>query len=52
MWRSAKNLDMIKTEDDLDKLNYLVGREMDFVNKMAMKGTILAHVDGGFPTWL
>lgn len=47
--KCKKNLDMIKTEDDLDKLNYLVGREMDFVNKMAMKGTILAHVDGGVP---
>lgn len=47
--KCKKNLDMIKTEDDLDKLNYLAGREMDFVNKMALKGTILAHVDGGVP---
>ena len=34
---------------DLDGLNYLAGRTMDFVNKNAMNGTILAHVDGGVP---
>jgi glucose-6-phosphate isomerase len=27
----------------------LAGKEMDFVNKMAMQGTILAHNDGGVP---
>lgn len=36
-------------ETDLDGLNYLAGETMDFVNKNAMKGTILAHVDGGVP---
>lgn len=40
---------MFSTDDDLDKLNYLAGKEMDFVNKMAMQGTILAHNDGGVP---
>ena len=44
-----KSLKNIATEDDLDKLNYLTGREMDFVNKKAMQGTILAHNDGGVP---
>lgn len=34
---------------DLDGLNYLAGRNMDFINKNAMKGTQLAHVDGGVP---
>lgn len=33
----------------LDGLNYLADKPMDFVNKNAMKGTILAHVDGGVP---
>lgn len=47
--KCRKSLDLLKTGDDLDKLNYLAGREMDFVNKMAMKGTILAHVDGEVP---
>lgn len=36
-------------ENDLDGLNYLADKPMDFVNKNAMKGTILAHVDGGVP---
>jgi len=47
--KSRKSIQMIRTDDDLDKLNYLAGREMDFVNKMAMQGTILAHNDGGVP---
>ncbi|MCM1106924.1 MAG: glucose-6-phosphate isomerase [Blautia sp.] len=34
---------------DLDGLNYLAGRDMDFVNKSAMNGTILAHTDGNVP---
>jgi glucose-6-phosphate isomerase len=36
-------------EQNLDNLNYLVGETMDFVNKNACKGTVLAHVDGGVP---
>ena len=36
-------------ENDLDGLNYLAGKTMNFVNQNAMKGTILAHVDGGVP---
>ena len=34
---------------DLDGLNYLAGKNLDFINKSAMKGTQLAHVDGGVP---
>lgn len=34
---------------DLDKLNFLAGRRVDDVNKMAELGTRLAHVDGGVP---
>src|SRR3954468_5789329 len=36
-------------EADLDGLNYLAGKTMDFVNKNAAQGTVLAHVDGGVP---
>ena len=36
-------------ENDLDGLNYLAGKTMNFVNQNALKGTILAHVDGGVP---
>ncbi len=37
------------TDDNLDGLNFLAGKTMDYVNKMAMSGTMLAHVDGGVP---
>jgi len=36
-------------DEDLDGLNYLAGKKLDFVNKKAFQGTILAHVDGGVP---
>lgn len=38
-----------KEEVDLDGLNYLAGKTMDFVNKCATKGTLLAHTDGQVP---
>ena len=34
---------------DLDGLNYLKGKTIDFINKSAMNGTILAHTDGSVP---
>ena len=36
-------------EENLDGLNFLVGKRVDDVNKMAELGTRLAHVDGGVP---
>ena len=36
-------------EDNLDGLNYITGKTLDYVNKKAMEGTIKAHVDGGVP---
>ena len=36
-------------ENDMDGLNFLAGKTMDFVNKKAFEGTILAHNDGGVP---
>ncbi|MBM7661379.1 glucose-6-phosphate isomerase [Bacillus mesophilus] len=40
----------IEAEDqDLDGLNYLAGKSVDFVNKKAFEGTLLAHTDGGVP---
>lgn len=38
-----------KDPEDLDGLNYLAGKDMDFVNKSAMNGTVLAHTDGNVP---
>jgi glucose-6-phosphate isomerase len=35
--------------DNFDKLNYLAGKPLDYVNKMAELGTTLAHVDGNVP---
>ena len=44
---------MLKEEEDnLDGLNYLAGKTMDFVNKKAMEGTIEAHVIGRVPNIL
>lgn len=37
---------------NIDGLNFLAGVDLNDVNKMAMKGTILAHVDGGVPNLL
>jgi len=36
-------------EKNLDKLNYISGKRIDEVNKMAEMGTMIAHVDGGVP---
>ncbi len=36
-------------EENVDGLNFLSGKTIDFVNKKAMEGTILAHVEGGVP---
>ncbi len=40
---------MEQEDDDLDGLNYLAGRTVDYINKQAMNGTVLAHVDGEIP---
>ncbi|MBS4750203.1 glucose-6-phosphate isomerase [Carnobacteriaceae bacterium zg-ZUI78] len=40
------------TEEDLDGLGYLQGKEVDFVNTKAYEGTLLAHTDGGVPNLL
>ena len=48
-----RNEVVIPTDDaDLDGLNYIAGKRVDEVNKMAELGTRLAHVDGGVPNIL
>ena len=37
---------------DLDGLNYLAGKTVDFVNKSAINGTLLAHTDGNVPNFI
>ena len=44
-----KNVTIKEEAVDLDGLNYLAGKDMDFVNKSAMTGTVLAHTDGQVP---
>lgn len=56
MFETVVNIDdagyeliMGEEEVDLDGLNYLAGKTVDFVNKSAMQGTLLAHTDGNVP---
>ena len=50
---SSRNEVVIPSDnDDLDGLNYIAGKRVDQVNKMAELGTRLAHVDGGVPNLL
>lgn len=44
---------IIKSDEaNLDGLNYLAGMDIDYVNKQAMQGTLMAHIDGGVPNLL
>lgn len=45
----AEHIAIGHDEDDLDGLNFLTGKTMDFVNKKAFEGTLLAHTDGQVP---
>lgn len=46
---SRETIKLKEEPTDLDGLNYLAGKDMDFVNKSAMNGTVLAHTDGNVP---
>ncbi|SHJ59696.1 glucose-6-phosphate isomerase [Hathewaya proteolytica DSM 3090] len=45
----SRDLEIKEAKEDLDGLNYLKGKTVDFVNKKAYEGTLLAHNDGGVP---
>jgi glucose-6-phosphate isomerase len=47
--KSSEEIILEEEDVDLDGLNYLAGKSVDFVNKNAMKGTLLAHTDGNVP---
>ena len=56
MYETVMNVETSKEEIlmkeepvDLDGLNYLAGKSVDFINKSAMNGTMLAHTDGNVP---
>lgn len=42
-------VEIINDEENLDGLNFVSGKTMDYVNKKAFQGTMLAHMDGGVP---
>ncbi|MBE7045349.1 MAG: glucose-6-phosphate isomerase [Ruminococcaceae bacterium] len=44
-----KNITIEATDDNIDGLNFLAGKTLDFVNEKAAQGTQLAHTDGGVP---
>ena len=46
---SSEEVVLKEEEIDTDGMNYLAGKNVDFVNKSAMNGTILAHTDGQVP---
>jgi len=44
-----EDIEIKETPDNIDGLNFLAGKTLDFVNKKAQEGTALAHTDGGVP---
>lgn len=48
----ATDLTIEAEAGDADGLNFLAGQTMDFVNKKAFQGTLLAHTDGGVPNFV
>lgn len=47
--KPESDFNLFKTGDDLDGLNYLAGKSLDYINKKAAEGTRMAHTDGGVP---
>jgi len=47
--KPKKDIIIQEEKDDIDGLNFLAGKTIDFVNKKAFEGTLLAHTDGKVP---
>lgn len=47
--KAKAEIEIGEDKDNLDGLNFLAGKTMDFVNKKAFEGTLLAHTDGQVP---
>ncbi len=47
--KAKREITIEEAEGNLDGLNFLAGKTVDFVNKQAFRGTLLAHNDGGVP---
>lgn len=50
--KSKTDIKIKRDADNVDKLNFIADKTMDYVNKKAMEGTIEAHVSGGVPNIL
>ena len=50
--KSRRSVEIQREEVDLDGLNYLAGKTVDFVNQKALQGTLIAHTDGQVPNLL
>lgn len=50
--QTEKDVIIPKEDNDLDELNYLAGKTLSYVNSQALKGTMMAHKDGGVPNML
>lgn len=47
--KAKKSITIKEDKDNVDGLNFLAGKDMNFVNNKALEGTLLAHTDGGVP---
>jgi len=47
--KKSADIKLPRAKEDIDKLNYIAGKGMHFINKMAYEGTAQAHADGGVP---
>lgn len=47
-----EDIEIKEDKDDLDGLNFLSGKTLNYINSKAMEGVILAHIDGGVPNIL
>ena len=47
-----RDFELTAQDNDLDGLNYLAGKTMNYVNSCAMQGTMAAHVAGGVPNFI
>ncbi|MGN2263541.1 glucose-6-phosphate isomerase [Lactococcus lactis] len=50
--KPRKNINIPELDADLDGLGYLQGKDIDFVNKKAADGVLLAHTDGNVPNMI
>ncbi len=50
--KAKTSVDIFETEDNADGLNFLAGKTVNFANRKAMQGTVIAHTDGGVPVFV